>query len=446
MKNLGGFSDETPFNIMGSQNTEDIGFGIENQGKNENIKISDFSINNLGQYILFDWFQFTVFYDEYLTSKDDINNELISNPLTFNRKICNKLFKDLFNIEEQDIIYENRGRNGYTDCYSYKTIEMYTCSYKPFEMGVNVIMKGQGCREFEKLDLSWSILINKLFNKYRFNVNRVDVAIDDYTNNYYTIPKLKKYVKNGLVRSRFKADYEIKRVNLDDGSTIGEQIQFGSRASQLEITFYNKLLERHYNQFIVDNNIKQWTRCELRFRDKRAYQLLEKVNSGLELNMLVKGVLSNYLNFLVKSPTDSNKARWSVVTWWSEFLEGFDKISLATRNPENSITKKKEWLYDFVSKTDLTVFASELENFDLDNQSSSYLKEFLIKGFRTITDKDLEKINSHRLSKNLVPITKEQLHDYLYSIKDIILVNNDILYKEYQNNEKYFGSDNRKKE
>lgn len=158
--------------------------------------------------------------------------------------------------------------------------------------------------------------------------------------------------------------------------------------------------------------------------------------------MLVKGVLSNYLNFLVKSPTDSNKARWSVVTWWSEFLEGFDKISLATRNPENSITKKKEWLYDFVSKTDLTVFAAELENFELDNQSSSYLKEFLIKGFRKITDKDLEKINSHRLLKNLVPITKEQLHDYLYSIKDIILVNNDILYKEYQNNEKYFGSDN----
>lgn len=36
--------------------------------------------------------------------------------------------------------------------------------------------------------------------------------------------------------------------------------------------------------------------------------------------MLVKGVLSNYLNFLVKSPTDSNKARWSVAPWWNEFL------------------------------------------------------------------------------------------------------------------------------
>ena len=158
--------------------------------------------------------------------------------------------------------------------------------------------------------------------------------------------------------------------------------------------------------------------------------------------MLVKGVLSNYLNFLVKSPTDSNKARWSVAPWWNEFLEEFDKISLTVRNPENNITKKKQWLYDFVSKTDLTVFLSELDNFELDNQSSSFLKEFLIKGFRNLSDKDLEKINSHRLSTNLVPITKEQLQDYLYSIKDVILVNNDSIYKEYLNSQIYLGSDN----
>ena len=35
------------------------------------------------------------------------------------------------------------------------------------------------------------------------------------------------------MQSRFKANYEIKRVNLDDGSTIGEQIQFGSRANSI---------------------------------------------------------------------------------------------------------------------------------------------------------------------------------------------------------------------
>lgn len=102
----------------------------------------------------------------------------------------------------------------------------------------------------------------------------------------------------------------------------------------------------------------------------------------------------------------------------------------------------RQWLYDFVSKTDLTVFLSELDNFELDNQSSSFLKEFLIKGFRNLSDKDLEKINSHRLSTNLVPITKEQLQDYLYSIKDVILVNNDSIYKEYLNSQIYLGSDN----
>lgn len=97
---------------------------------------------------------------------------------------------------------------------------------------------------------------------------------------------------------------------------------------------------------------------------------------------------------------------------------------------------------DFVAKTLLTVIAAELDNFELENQSSSFLKECLMDGFRNVSDKDLEKINSHRLSLNLVPITKEQLHDYLYSIKDVILVNNDSIYKEYLNSQIYLGSDN----
>lgn len=140
--------------------------------------------------------------------------------------------------------------------------------------------------------------------------------------------------------------------------------------------------------------------------------------------MLSKGVLSNYLNFLVKSPTDSNKARWEVVGWWKQFLEGFDKISLTTRNPENDLTKKKEWIYKYISKVDLMLFASELDNFELDSVSSKYLKEFLLKGFSDrLTDKDMEMINTTRINNNLSIISKRQLKDYLYSIKDIMLIN-----------------------
>lgn len=442
MKNFDNFSNETPYSITGSQNTRNDDFDLINKGKNENVKISDFSVNNLGQYILIDWFQVTIFYSEHLLKSQD-GKELI-NPFTLNRLSVIKIFKDFFNIEESDIIHESRGINGYTDCYSYKAIEIYTCSYDFERMGINIKMTGTGCRDFEKLGLSWNDLFKTLF-RYVFNVNRIDVAIDDYSNSYYTIPKIKRYVERGLVRSKFKADYEIRRLNLEDGSIIGEQVQFGSRASQLEITFYNKLLERSYNQFIVDNNITSWVRCELRFRSTRAYELLTRINNGEELNVLAKGVLSNYINFLVKSPTDSNKSRWGVVDWWNQFLEGFDKISLTKRNPENDIVKKKQWLYDQVSKTDLSVFAAELDNFELDSQSSDYLKNFLLKGFNNLCDKDIEKINSYRIDNGMVPITKNQLHDYVYSIKDILVVKNLDNIRDNQGNDftkKYLGSDN----
>lgn len=441
MKNLGSFSIEPPYSITGAQNTMNSDFSLINKEKTENVKISDFSTNELGQYILIDWFQVTIFYSEHLYKNS--NDKEFINPLTLNRLSAMKIFKDFFNINESDVIHESRGINGYTDCYSYKAIEIYTCSYDFEHMGINIKLTGTGCRDFEKLGLSWNELFKTLF-KYVFNVNRIDVAIDDYSNQFYTIPKLKKYVERGLVRSKFKADYEIRRLSLEDGSTIGEQIQFGSRASQLEITFYNKLLERTYNQFIIENNIKSWVRCELRFRGTRAYELLTKMNNGADLNMLAKGVLSNYINFLVKSPTDSNKARWRVVEWWNQFLEGFDKLSLTKRNPENDITKKKQWLYDQVAKTNLTVFASELDNFELDNQSSDYLKNFLLKGFNNFSDKDIEKINSYRIDHGMVPITKNQLHDYLYSLKDLLLLKNvdNIRVSETSNfNEIYFGSD-----
>lgn len=40
MKNLDDFSIETPYNIMGSQSTGNLDFDLENQGKNENVKIT----------------------------------------------------------------------------------------------------------------------------------------------------------------------------------------------------------------------------------------------------------------------------------------------------------------------------------------------------------------------------------------------------------------------
>lgn len=107
MKNLSDFSIETPYSITGAQNTGNEGFGIENQGKNENVKISDFSINNLGQYILIDWFQFTVKFNEFLYN--EATGRQYVNPLTLNRNSAYKLFKDLFHIEENDVIHESRG-------------------------------------------------------------------------------------------------------------------------------------------------------------------------------------------------------------------------------------------------------------------------------------------------------------------------------------------------
>ena len=207
------------------------------------------------------------------------------------------------------------------------------------------------------------------------------------------------------------------------GESLGDTLQFGSKASLVQITFYDKLLERASQNYIVNNNIKFWTRCEVRFRHNKARDIINLlINNENDLNLVVKGVLHDYIRFLIKNETDSKKNRWDTAKWWLDYLENIDKLKLSTKNPERTITRKKAWIDKSVSKTYLQVLISTLGNIELDNHSSEFMKSVLVNGIENITDKDVEMINDYRISNNMLPITKGQLYDYIRDIKDVLII------------------------
>lgn len=372
-------------------------------------------INNLGQFIIVDWFQCTIFPDFNIIDVD------INGVVDGYRLHVFDYFKKLFNIERQDIIIEEKGLNGYDTTYSYRNIKIMT-HHKRKEMGINVLMSGAGCRDYEELNLGWYNLFI-LLNGMTVSYNRIDIAIDDYTDKYFTLKKLKYYNSHGLIVSKFYHTFLMSKKNITKCISAGDTLQFGSKASEIQITFYDKLLERESQNFIVNNNIKFWTRCEVRFRHSKARDVINLLlENNNDLNVIVKGILNDYIRFLVKDNKDSNKSRWATQNWWLDYLENIDKLKLTTKNPERTISRKKAWLDKSVSKTYLQVLVSQMDNIELDNHSSDFIKNLLLNGYDSITDKDIEIINEYRLSNKMLPITKEQLYDYIRDIKDVLLI------------------------
>lgn len=185
------------------------------------------------------------------------------------------------------------------------------------------------------------------------------------------------------------------------------------------------MLERQSQNYIVDNSITSWTRTELRFRQERAKEIVDLIINDNNFSSTIKGILKNYICFL--EPTkDTNKSRWPIAKFWTDFTDNIDKIKLSRINIENSITKKKDWLIHSVSKSQLMVFLSELDNIELSQYASDFLFKMLKFPTEKLSDKDIQFINDERYKKNKDLITREQILDYLEDIKQVILLNSEL--------------------
>lgn len=407
----------------------------------DNSKVFDFKweINKLGQYILFDWFQFTIpikkgddfkFFEvaTLFNPKVDKTYSFAIGEVNRFKIMVYQLFLSLFHIDTKDLFFEEKGINGYSHCISYDNIRMYFNPSQPL-MGINVLMSGQGCRDFDILGLDYKELVKKV-NDLGGKYNRVDIAIDDFSNKYFTLRKLKDYINSGLVISKFRTYFHMRKGIIENNVILGDTLQFGSRASLVQITFYDKLQERKNNNYIVRDDIKYWVRTELRFRNEKVSELFEYYLNSTSLNQFVKGVLGEYMRFLKKNESDDNKWRWETAQWWTDYLENMDKIRFVPATLETSISRKKNWLLDSTSKSAIMCLIADSPNLSVDDRTTDYLYQYFKLGFEKIKDKDLQSINTYRISKGDLPIEREQMEDFVRDIKDQIIAMEEITLDE----------------
>ena len=250
---------------------------------------------------------------------------------------------DYFNFASMDFSELPKGQYGYLKSILASDTKVRINYDGTEEMGINVIVTGTSCRllegaGFNLIELLLLILAND------FTITRLDIALDSHTDLIKKI--VKKYDKYEYV-SKFKSTKKIenKKGNISDGITL----YFGSRTSGIMLRIYDKQAQMK-TEF-------PWTRIEFEIKKEYAKDIAKLIDEK-GLGETFKGLLSNYLNFVVRRET--NVSRSKVCHWWKKLIDDIDKIKLYQEPKVKTVEELKTWIKKQVSPSLATVVQHDL--------------------------------------------------------------------------------------
>lgn len=235
-------------------------------------------------------------------------------------------FIRLLGLDQPEIVWEDmRGAHSYQQRLYWERISIH---YKGREdMGVWLEMSGQGCRAFETFGTGdYMRLFQEVFDEPDVvHFTRLDVAFDDHTG----LLPIKQIADDTLelddgVPVHFVSKFrscQVEWLHYDGDPRPGLSIYHGRKASDCLIRIYDKAAERHFFD-------RHWIRVELQLRDERAAAFAQQVVVGADIGQLYHGVIHNYLRYVDPDPSDSNRWRWPMKGYWSDFLGAAAPIRL----------------------------------------------------------------------------------------------------------------------
>ena len=203
--------------------------------------------------------------------------------------------------------------------------------------GCCVEMSGQGCRAYETYAGSMSSLISRVRDA-GYSVSRVDIAYDDFSG-VIDLDRMAQQARDFHFTSRLQARKVVDSSEFSDLEISGLTVSHGSKSSNTFFRCYDKRVER--NAF---NIFPHWVRFEIQLRDVNASGFLDLPG---DLGSKFAGLLRQYLLYRDPIESDSNKRRWPVSSWWSDFLGSAEAISVASsRDLDYNKDRFDEFVYD----------------------------------------------------------------------------------------------------
>jgi len=360
-------------------------------------------------------------------------NDVIIDWLEFSIKEYSLLkFLQDWNIKVEDLIVLNTGLLHYNLTLVYKEKikflikvddivlqrnHMHIKDMSPFmdsNLGVHVILSGYACREIEKL-YDFDFILEYVFTQAS-QISRIDIAIDVFSNDLISLPKVKSYLKNGKVVCKAKKALIYDLREIATGLVNGTTVRFGSSSSETQVVIYDKLAERDCADYKIDESIKAWNRIEIRLRRDSALKFLTNYFDVYDkrLGVLAVDILNNLVKFKDWNDLDSNRSRRADADWWTKFLSNVDSLNLSKKSIQASIQQKEKWVDKTVIKTIASVFVANLDELMIED-----LTKYMIAGISKINASSLNAINTYRVERGASILSKEDLNIIISKIQSI---------------------------
>lgn len=205
------------------------------------------------------------------------------------------------------------------------------------DMGCHVEMSGQGCRQYEAQFAvnPWLELFNTVLNA-NGNFTRLDLALDNIDgalNLKRILETLRDHERQ--IRTFYSGWSRYEKGSFLAGEKItGETIYIGSTKSHIFFRIYNKAQETG-----IDG---QWIRFEIEMRNNRAQEVARLFISDISVGCLATGIINNY--FAIINNDDSNKSRCTLQSWWADWLQSTEKISLTTEKATRYVSDTMDFI------------------------------------------------------------------------------------------------------
>lgn len=192
------------------------------------------------------------------------------------------------------------------------------------------------------------------------NISRLDLAVDDYTDDFFTVDDVLELVQSGRCISKFKSfKYDFSK-KISSLNYTGKTLYFGSRQSNVFLRIYDKALEQKLD------NVK-WVRWEFELKNEMAINSIDSIIVFQSLPTFVFSLLKTYLRFI--NLDNERRTRCSTYEVWEKFVGNADKVKLYVKPEVKDIEYVKEWFDTYIGPTLAKIVDSDGGTYDFMNEN-----------------------------------------------------------------------------
>ena len=331
-----------------------------------------------------------------------------------------KLFKILTYPDEKEREYKETGIIHYRDgvwCLGESIKVFLTGPLNKYGVRTNFLdMSGEGCREFEKRGGNYAELL-RFLTLENAQFTRNDAAIDVFTNRYFDIAKLLRYVKKGWYTSPMGKGRFIWAWSEHGLLTAGDSLYFGTKNSNTLINIYDKKLERFSKG--IETFTPAWIRVEIRFKHERAnwfaQNFLNHIENDNDFSFIQEALFRNLkfkvpviINSKGKKIKTKNLLRkfWCNAKWWDDFIAVTKEAKFNAKDiKELSIERNKKHIKRSDSKILARLFFTDADTFFHD------IMQLVFLGHEKLDTVDFVAINKYRKKNNMTELKKSDIED-----------------------------------